>query len=342
MRQHARPAPRILEDGWRRVARAPAVWIGAWLLLVVVTLPAALAVGHLIRVDLGHSLAGDAMLRAVDWAWWQEFLSRHPGMSSLFRPSIIGVAPVVRNASDFVEANPLSGWMALLGVVFGGLWIFLLGGILDRYARQRRLGSYAFFGACGTYFWRFLRLAVIVGLLYGILYGLLHPWLFDTLYPWMTREVTVERTGFLLRLMLYLPFLGLVAATMLLVDIAKARAVVEDRRSMLGALVAAVRFVRRNPGSAAAVFGGNVLIFALVALCYAILAPGASHGSTLSIVYAAVIGELYIAARIGVKLAFMASAVALVQDRLAHAGFTAAPTPVWPDSPAAESIRNSA
>jgi hypothetical protein len=339
-RPHPRPPLRILEDGWRRVVGAPAVWIGAWLLIAAVTLPAALAVGHLVAGDLGSSFSAEAMVRGVDWAWWQEFLTRHPGLSGVFRPSIIGFAPVVRNASDFMDATAPSAWVTLLAVVFGALWLFLLGGILDRYARQRRLGSYGFFGACGTFFWRFLRLAVIVGLFYGLLFGLLHPWLFDTVYPWLTREIPVERTAFLIRLLLYLPFLALVTATMLLVDIAKARAVVEDRRSMLGALVAAARFVRRHPGSAAAVFGANVAIFGLVALCYAILVPGASYGSTASIVYAALIGQLYIAARLGVKLAFMASAVALVQDRLAHAGYTAAPTPVWPDSPAAESIRN--
>jgi hypothetical protein len=339
-RPHPRPALRIVEDGWRRVADAPAVWIGAWLLAGAVTLPAALAVGHLLAGDLGSSVSANAMLHGVDWGWWQEFLSRNPGMSGLFRPSIIGFAAVVQDASDFVDATAPSAWVALLALVFGALWMFLLGGILDRYARQRRLGSYAFFGACGTFFWRFLRLAVIVGMLYGLLFGLLHPWLFETVYPWLTREVSVERTAFLIRLLLYLPFLVLVAATMLLVDVAKARAVVEDRRSMIGALVAAARFVRRHPGAATSVFAINVLIFGLVVLCYAILVPGASRGSTISILYAAVVGELYIAARLGVKLAFMASAVALVQDRLAHAGFTAAPLPVWPDSPAAESIRN--
>jgi hypothetical protein len=258
----------------------------------------------------------------------------------VFRPSIIGFAAVVQNASDFADATAPSAWIALVAIVFGALWIFLMGGILDRYARQRRLGSHAFFGACGTFFWRFLRLAVIVGLVYGLLFGLLHSWLFGTLYPWLTRETSVERTAFVIRLLLYLPFLALVAATMLVVDIAKARAVVEDRRSMLGALVAAARFVRRHTRSAVALFAANAVIFGLVALAYAILVPGASHGSAVSIVYAAFIGQLYIAARLGVKLAFMATSVALVQDRLAHAGFTAGPTPVWPESPAAESIRN--
>jgi hypothetical protein len=53
-----------------------------------------------------------------------------------------------------------------------------------------------------------------------------------------------------------------------------------------------------------------------------------------------VAGQAYIVARLFVKLTFYASAVALFQDRLAHAGFTAAPTPVWPDSPAVEAIVN--
>jgi hypothetical protein len=40
------------------------------------------------------------------------------------------------------------------------------------------------------------------------------------------------------------------------------------------------------------------------------------------------------------KLATMAAAVSLFQSRLAHAHYTAAPEPVWPDSPAAEAIAN--
>ena len=45
-------------------------------------------------------------------------------------------------------------------------------------------------------------------------------------------------------------------------------------------------------------------------------------------------------ARLLLKLQFLASQTALFQTNLAHAAYTAAPEPVWPDSPAAESIRN--
>jgi hypothetical protein len=52
------------------------------------------------------------------------------------------------------------------------------------------------------------------------------------------------------------------------------------------------------------------------------------------------IGELYILARHYLKLLFYASQTALFQSALAHAGYTAAPAIVWPDSPAVEAITN--
>jgi hypothetical protein len=51
------------------------------------------------------------------------------------------------------------------------------------------------------------------------------------------------------------------------------------------------------------------------------------------------IGQLYVAARLWVKLVFWASETALFQSRLAHAGYVSAVPPVWPESPAAEAIR---
>ena len=40
------------------------------------------------------------------------------------------------------------------------------------------------------------------------------------------------------------------------------------------------------------------------------------------------------------KLLFYASQTAYFQGALAHAAYTASPTVVWPESPAAESIAN--
>ena len=50
-------------------------------------------------------------------------------------------------------------------------------------------------------------------------------------------------------------------------------------------------------------------------------------------------GQLYIAARLAVKLQFYASQTALFQGLLAHAGYIARPVTAWPESPAVEAIR---
>src|SRR5690606_10168998 len=89
----------------------------------------------------------------------------------------------------------------VLGALTLGLlaWLFLSGGLLDRYARRRRVGSRGFFGACGVFLFRFLRLAMLTGIAYALLLGPWHAWLFDGLYAWLTREATAERTAFVWR-----------------------------------------------------------------------------------------------------------------------------------------------
>jgi hypothetical protein len=141
---------------------------------------------------------------------------------------------------------------------------------------------------------------------------------------------------------LYAVFLAVVGAVLLVFDYAKVRLVAEDRRSAIGALVAALRFLRRHPGGASLVFLANVFVFAVVAAVYVVLAPGGRHDGWTGLALTLAAGQAYLLARLVVKLAFYASALAFFEQRLAHASFTAPPEPVWPDSPAAEAIANGA
>jgi hypothetical protein len=223
------------------------------------------------------------------------------------------------------------------GAAYVLVWLFLVGGVLDRYARARRVRTAAFFSACGVFFFRFLRLGVMALVVYAILFGWIHQWLFRGLYGWATHNMDVERSAFFLRLGLYVVFGALLGGVNLIFDYAKVRAVVEDRRSMVGALLAAFRFVRQHAADAVGLYLLDGLVFVLLLVVYGVIAPGAG-GEGFSLWAGWMLTQLYLLARIWVKLVFYASEVSLFQGSLAHAGYSARPLAAWPDSPSAESL----
>jgi hypothetical protein len=326
-------------DGIRRVTRAPAILLGVWALTLCVSLPLALALRGMLAQHLGSSLAADTAASGVNYDWMQEFGNQATGLGVTFKPTIIGFGAVLDNLSAFLDNTSRPIVIVGAATIYVIIWIFVAGGILDRYARDRATRAYGFFATSGVFFFRFIRPAAVLGVVYGVLFGSLHPWLFNRLYPRITHEVSVERTAFLVRAALYLAFGVLVAACAMIFDYAKVRAVVEDRRSMLSAINASIGFIRRNFAAAVALFATNFALFALAVGIYALIAPGAG-GSGVSLWIGLAIGQLYVAARLWVKLVFWASEIALFQGRLAHAGYVARPQPAWPDSPAAEAIQS--
>jgi len=332
------PGVSALSDGIRRVNRAPALIVGVWLVTLLVSLPLAAALRGMLAEHLGQSLAADTAASGVNYEWMQEFSEQASGIGVTFKPTIIGFAAVLDNLSAFMDRTSRPAAIVGAAVVYVVLWIFLAGGIIDRYARDRAIRSYGFFAASGVFFFRFLRLAAAQAAVYGFLFGAMHPWLFDRLYPRMIHDVSVERTAFFARLVLYLVFGLMVAGSAMIFDYAKVRAVVEDRRSMLGAINAALGFIGRNYGAAVGLFAADFALFLAVIAAYALVAPGAS-GSGLRTLIAFALGQVYVIARLWVKLVFWASETSLFQSRLAHAGYTARPEPAWPDSPAADAIR---
>lgn len=325
------------QEGWGRIGRAPLVAVGLYALTLVVAIPPAFLLRSAIAHHLGGSMAADAAATGVNFDWWNEFLAQASGLGQTFTPSVIGFAAVLRNLSSIADSTSLPAALALIVAAHSACSLFLLGGVLDRLARDRTTGTHGFFAACGVYFFRFLRLALIGGLAYAALFLWLHRWLFDEIYLSWAREVTAERTAFVIRLLLYAVFGAILAAVNVLIDYTRIRMVVEDRRSALGALLAALRFIRRQPGAVAALYLLNAAVFLGVLAFYYVVAPGAG-GSTAAVIAGFFVTQLYIALRVVVRLSFASSQIALFQGRLAHAGYTARPAARWPDSAAAARI----
>jgi len=317
---------------------APAMVFGVYALTVAAAVPFAVVLRGDIEAHLGRSLVAHTVADGVSYDWWQEFLTQASGIGSTFTPAIVGFASTLDHLSGVLDAQGEAVPIAGLVAVYLVTWTFVSGGILDRYARRRATGAYGFFGAAGACFWRLLRLGLVAALVYALLFAYVHRWLLDDAYDRLTRDLTAERLVFAWRVALYALFGALLVAVNVVFDYAKIRLVVEDRRSALGALRAALAFVTRHTDRVLALYAANALLFVLLIAGWAAAAPGAGRaGWTMWVAFAG--AQLYVLARLVVKLQFMASQTALFQASLAHAGYTAAPPPAWPESPAAEAIR---
>jgi len=281
-------------EGWRRALHAPVLSISI-LAVVLMSVPLAIAPGQLVKPDVWASIA--AVLAQSNAAL---------AIESGAYPLSLGGA-VLRS---------LLGFASTLVAVYILFWVFLSGGVLDRFARARSIGAAQFFASCGVYMVRFVRLGAMIALPYFLLFRVLRPHISGKLQ--------------------FAAFLAAVALVNLVADFAKIRAVVEDRHSMLGALAAALRFIRRRPIRAAGLYALNILVAVGITLLWQRLGLSAAAPEWQAFLTA----QVYLFLCILLKLALMASEVAFFQAELAHAAYTAAPPRVWPDSAAVEAIQN--
>jgi hypothetical protein len=326
-------------EGLRRVNGAPMVLAGMFAVTLFLALPLSYALRGMIAAHLGSSLAADSAAAGTNYDWWQEFSAQASGLGTTFIPSITGFGAVLDNLSGLLDHTPMATTIAGVTAAWLVLWSFLSGGVIDRLARARRTRAHGFFGACGVHFWRLLRLGAAAWLAYAFLFRYVHAWIFTNALAWLTRDITVERTSFSIRLAGYLVFGTLLVLCNLVFDYARVRIVVEDRRSALGAILAGARFVWRHAAGVLGVYLLNAVGFLLLVALYAVSVPGAPR-SGIAMWMVLALGELYILGRHYLKLLFYASETVFFQGALAHAGYTATPALVWPDSPAAETIGN--
>jgi len=314
-------------DGWGRVFRAPAILVGVFIVTWLVAFPAGRLIDQAGAPPAGRAEAADALATGFD---------------RTFTPTLLGSDRFVQHTRSLLSDGTLPVEFAAAAATTLIVWTFLLGGILDRYARRRPTRAQAFFGACGVFFFRFLRLGVVAAAGYYVLFGLIHAWVFLPAYQYLTGgEATAAGSVPLLLLPLYAVFLMLAAFWSAVIDYARIRAVVEDRRSALGAILAGWRFVAGHPLKTSGLYLLNAAAFGAALGAYALAFPGAGAAGVTGL-GAVAAANLYLLVRVALRLAFFASQEALFQRSLAHADYTAAPQLLWPESPAAEDIVNAA
>jgi hypothetical protein len=309
-------------DGWRRVWRAPAVTIGLLLVTWFITPALSTALGSsFYGVFLVEEAAGQNMTQG----WVTEVVSQVKGLA--FRSELLTFAGLLLLVDGIATASalppPLLGGLA----AYVGIWIFLTGGIVDRLARDRPVRAAAFFAAAGGFVLRLFRLAILAGAAHWALFRWLTP---------LLRSAPGEPDSVVRNAVVWTIGLASIATVGMIADFAKVRMVVEDRRSAIGSLAASVRFVGRRAGRIVALWLLHLLVVAAIAgAWYSMYSyPSARDWSDVLIV------QMYALFLLWAKLALLGAQIAFFQSELAHATYTAAPLPVWPDSPSVEAIEN--
>lgn len=295
---------RAIVKGLLRMAQRPGLISALWLAALLCALPLALTMEETIRSDVGASLIHRDLQAGLDLGWLEEFQSRAGAAAKLLQPVRVSPAMVFANYDLWLTG----GWAtevrlltALIGL-FLLVWIALQGGVLTMVASpDLRFEWSTFLAASGRYFFRFLRLALIMGVAYFGIYKLAH-WLFPAIERW-TRDVTVETTVLVCHLGGVVLVAILMSVAHLVADFAKISTLREKRRSMVLAIGHSVRVVGRHPLQATGLLIVMFLILLGLQLLYFWSSPGTTGTTTIALVLAISMGQVYLWMRWGLRVA---------------------------------------
>jgi hypothetical protein len=218
------PTSGVLATGARLVLRGWRVLGWAYVVNLLLGIVAALPLASTISNILNNSLEAGRLAKGFD-------LGAFFGL--LMRPEF--------TLSNFV---PGSFFVSLLYLVFT---IFLTGGLLADYGHERRLSFGAFLDACGTFFWRFVRLLLFL-LLALVPVGLLHA-LFQYASGKRLENSPRDSVAFWVTLSGLAVVVLLFFVIRLWFDVAQIRAVAENERKIRRALGKSFRMTFANFGS---------------------------------------------------------------------------------------------
>ena len=301
--------------GLMGMTRSLAVVMVVWLSILVSALPLTVVMGEAIKTDLGSSQIQEDLRGGLDLGWLEELHHRREGLARTLTPGRVSGAMAFENLELWLSG----GWvtenrqLAATGVLFLLVWILLQGGVIAHLSRpgtRFHLGS--FLGESGTFFFRFLRIAVIMGVGYYGIYRLAY-WLFPAIEEW-TRDVTVEKTALGLHLMGAVAVVLLMTWVHLIADYAKIATVQESRRSMILAVAHSLRQVTRHPLQSFGLMGMLFLIVIASQWALFLVMPDVRNASVQATVLAFILGQGYLLIRSALRITRFGAEIALYKQ----------------------------
>jgi len=302
-------------NGLRRVAASPKLILFLWLFNFAMALPLALVLSGQIESSLSASRVQEKLRHGFDIDWHEEFSHTASDLGKTFSPAVIGAGPFLGNLEAWLNGSLFTGNIGIisLGIGYMIIWLFLLGGILEHFAHHDEPLTVAqFFRASGHYVLRFISLFLLSAVFYFFIFASLAPVLFLFIAD-STRDTTVERNVFFLTASAYTAIALLLATVNMVFDYAKIATVVKGHRNMLVATFDGFRFVFAHP---AKTFGLYLVlgIFPALALgLYSLIAPGAGQANGWAIFLAFLLGQIFLAIKLTLRLTFFGGQMALYE-----------------------------
>lgn len=325
-------ALRAIFVGLWRAIESPGLIIWLWLVNLAIALPAGVVVSEAIRSSIGPSLVHEELTTGFDMGWYGEFREDAAGLTATFTPTVVGVGAFYNNVENWLFGGLFQQFPGVvgLGVLYALVWALSVGGILDRFSKPEGFFSLSrFFSSGGRFFFRFLRLIVLAGVLYYLVYRFA-GWLFQRI-DFLAQDVTVEGTVLVYVLLGTALVVFLLTLVNMAFDYAKIATFVEDRSSMVLAALRGLLFVLSHPLKAFGLYYGLGILSIVLLGLYSLVAPGAGQSTMTGVVLAFVIGQAYLVAKLVVRLAFYGGQLALYEG-VARAE-ESAPKPETQESP---------
>lgn len=322
-------AIRACAAGIWAVLRAPGLAIVITILTIATMLPFALTLGDRLREALGNQPPINLDAEEIDAEWWMAFRDRARGLEATFTPAVIGFAAPLENVSAIADGTRRPVILLLPVALYGLLWAFLWGGLIQRFAEGRRRGVRAFVQSGLRTLPRFVVISLAAAAVATILYLTVHALLFGPIYAWGAAVAGSERNAFFWRVVLYLVFGSLLALLSVIADYTRVAIGLTTSASVRESGRAAIAFVRAHSGSVAAVFLLNGVLLVLLLVLYGLVDRRFSGWRGV------ILGQAYIVARLGIRLTSIASEVRLFRGLSSDAAHGVSIDPEKPGPPAA-------
>ena len=299
-------------EGLRRSVSSPRMILFLWVVNLVAALPAAWVVTSSLEASMGDSLVSESLQDGFDMGWYGEYQDAAKGIEKSFSPDLAGPGAFYANLETWITGKVFDLPVEVVGIaaIYLLVWILLQGGIVARMVRPRTgFHTARFLGSGARFFFRYLRLALLSGVLYVLVFRA-SWWVYGQIGEW-TRDVPAERPVLLLALGL-LAMTGFVLCTVQAVfTYAKIATVIEDRRSMLLAPFHGLQVLISRPLRTAGLYGIFAVVSAAVLGVYAWLAPVAGPSSYLGLILAFAFGQAYLIGRLTLRLSLLGGMISL-------------------------------